>query len=68
MDTDRKPFLSFEDQILHLKKKGITFNKVSEFDAKNYLKNNNNFFKRRFNFSCGCGHSLIYPVGTWGHL
>ncbi|WP_296242280.1 Abi family protein [uncultured Faecalicoccus sp.] len=45
MDTDRKPFLSFEDQILHLKKKGITFNKVSEFDAKNYLKNNNNFFK-----------------------
>ena len=45
MDTDRKPFLSFEDQILHLKKEGITFNKVSEFDAKNYLKNNNNFFK-----------------------
>ena len=23
---------------------------------------------RRFNFSCGCWHSLIYPVGTWGHL
>ena len=40
MDGERKPFLSYEDQIRHLKQKGITFNIVSESDAKDYLKNN----------------------------
>ena len=45
MDGERKPFLSYEAQIRHLKQKGITFNIVSESDAKDYLKNNNNLFK-----------------------
>lgn len=40
-----KPFLLTKSQILHLKEKGITFNNSSEKEAKDYLQNNNNFFK-----------------------
>ncbi|WP_454949708.1 Abi family protein [Dialister invisus] len=37
--------LSYEEQINHLKSKGILFNKVSDTEALEYLKLNNNFFK-----------------------
>lgn len=42
---ERKPKLSVEEQIEHLKVKGITFNIVTELEARNYLNENNNFFK-----------------------
>jgi len=42
---NKKPKLSIDDQIIHLKKKGITFNILSEDDAKEYLTENNNYFK-----------------------
>lgn len=40
-----KKKLSYEDQIQHLKSKGISFDAMSETDALAYLKSNNNFFK-----------------------
>lgn len=40
-----KPFLNTEQQIEHLKEKGITFTHTTEEEAKEYLKNNNNLFK-----------------------
>ena len=41
----RKPKLSVEEQIEHLKAKGITFNIVKEQEAYSYLNENNNYFK-----------------------
>lgn len=40
-----KKKLSYEEQIQHLKSKGISFDAMSETDALAYLKSNNNFFK-----------------------
>lgn len=40
-----KPKLSYQEQIEHLKAKGVLFNNISEQDALQYLKENNNFFK-----------------------
>ena len=40
-----KPMLSANEQINHLKNKGITFNLPTESEAKEYLTKNNNFFK-----------------------
>ncbi len=45
MENERKPFLSIDDQVTHLKGKGVTFNLVTEEEAKDYLQNNNNLFK-----------------------
>lgn len=42
---DCKPMLTIEGQIEHLKSKGITFNLVNEDDAREYLRNNNYYFK-----------------------
>lgn len=36
---------SAEEQILHMKKKGIAFSNISEVDAARYLDSNNNYFK-----------------------
>ncbi len=44
-DKIKKPLLTAEDQIQHLKDKEITFNYITEDDAKNYLLYNNNLFK-----------------------
>lgn len=41
----KKPLLSAQQQINHMKLKGITFNFINEIDAINYLKNNNNYFR-----------------------
>lgn len=42
----RKPKLSAEEQIAHLKvKKGVLFSIDTEEQALSYLNNNNNFFK-----------------------
>lgn len=41
----RKPKLSLDGQIEHLKEKGITFTIMDEDDARDYLQNNNNYFK-----------------------
>ena len=40
-----KPKLSYQEQVEHLKAKGVLFNNISEQDALQYLKENNNFFK-----------------------
>ena len=40
-----KPMLNASEQINHLKDKGIKFELISEIDAENYLKGNNNYFK-----------------------
>ena len=45
MENERKPFLSIDDQVTHLKSKGVTFNLVTEEEAEDYLQNNNNLFK-----------------------
>ncbi len=41
----KKPMLGVDDLILHMKSKGISFNEISEEDAKAYLHKNNNYFK-----------------------
>lgn len=40
-----KKLLSIEELIEHMKKKGITFNKVSEIEAKEFLQKNNYYMK-----------------------
>ena len=40
-----KPKLSTEEQVQHLVAKGVKFTVVSEEDATNYLRQNNNYFK-----------------------
>lgn len=40
-----KPMLNAEEQITHLKNKGVKFELMSEVDAENYLKANSNYFK-----------------------
>ena len=40
-----KPMLNAEEQINHLKNKGIKFELISEEDAERYLKENSNYFK-----------------------
>lgn len=42
---ENKPILNIDDQIKHLKNKGVTFELINEDEAKNYLKYNNNYFK-----------------------
>ena len=42
---EKKIKLSYEEQIEHLKKKGVEFNIISEDDAKNILMIKNNFYK-----------------------
>ena len=42
---EKKIKLSYEEQIEHLKKKGVKFNIISEDDAKNILVIKNNFYK-----------------------
>lgn len=44
MEND-KPRLSLDEQIQHLKGKGILFNIIDEGSAKQYLKYNNNYYK-----------------------
>lgn len=44
MEND-KPRLSLDEQIQHLKCKGILFNIMDEGSAKQYLKYNNNYYK-----------------------
>lgn len=41
----QKKFLSPQEQIEHLKRKGVTFNYISEEKAKEYLRKNNNYYK-----------------------
>ena len=40
-----KALIKTEQQVEHLKNKGITFSYCSESDAADYLRDNNNFFK-----------------------
>lgn len=40
-----KPRLSLDEQIQHLKDKGILFNIMDEDSSKQYLKYNNNYYK-----------------------
>lgn len=41
----KKPKLSLDEQIEHLKDKGVSFQLMNESDAKKYLEQNNNYFK-----------------------
>lgn len=43
--TITKPKLSIDEQIEHLKAKGVLFSVMNERDAKDYLARNNNYFK-----------------------
>ncbi|SFA87123.1 Abi-like protein [Acetitomaculum ruminis DSM 5522] len=47
MNKVTKPFLKIEDQLKHMESKGITFNIISRDEARNYLTENNNYFKLR---------------------
>lgn len=47
MNRTEKPLLSIEKQVEHLKSKGVRFTYMSEEQAIEYLKNNNNYFKLR---------------------
>ena len=40
-----KPKLSLDGQIEHLKENGVRFNIMNEMEAKEYLAQNNNYFK-----------------------
>lgn len=40
-----RPMLSADEQVAHLKEKGVTFNLFSEHDAAEYLRSNNYYFK-----------------------
>jgi len=42
---NRKPILSVQEQILHLKNKGVRFDIICEKEAEEYLSCNNNYFK-----------------------
>ena len=43
--TSAKLILSCNEQIAHLKEKGVTFDKFSEDEAKIYLSSHNNLFR-----------------------
>lgn len=45
IQVKQRPKLSYADQILHLEKKGVTFNRVSKAEAVTYLMETNNLFK-----------------------
>ncbi len=47
MSRTDKPLLNTEQQIQHLKSKGVRFDLISEEDALAYLRTNNNYFKLR---------------------
>lgn len=47
MDKALKPMLDIDGQIQHLLSKGVRFEKMSETDAREYLRKNNNYFKLR---------------------
>lgn len=42
-----KPWLTPEQQIEHLERKGVAFNLMSKQEALSYLKHNNNYFRFR---------------------
>ena len=45
MYKQSNPMLNASEQINYLKNKGVKFELISESDAENYLKINNNYFK-----------------------
>lgn len=47
MNPIDQPLLTIEDQVAHLKSKGVTFNIMSEDEAISYLLESNNYFKLR---------------------
>ena len=47
-----KPWLTPEQQIEHLERKGVAFSLMSKQDALDYLKHNNNYFRLR-SYRCG---------------
>ncbi len=42
-----KPWLTPEQQIEHLERKGVAFNLMSKQEVLSYLKHNNNYFRLR---------------------
>ena len=42
MENERKPFLSIDDQVTHLKGKGVTFNLVTEEEGQLVLREKKN--------------------------
>lgn len=45
MSAENKPKLSVEEQVAHLRQKGVKFEIISEEGALEYLSKNNNYFK-----------------------
>lgn len=46
-NRSEKPWLTPDEQIAHLKMKGVRFDLISEIDARTYLAENNNYFRIR---------------------
>lgn len=69
----KKPMLNTNDQIEHLKRKGVKFEICSETDAFNYLRYNNNFFKltsyrKNYDKYIGGDKEGLYINLDFGHL
>lgn len=47
MTNKPKPWLTPEQQVSHLKSKGVRFDLMDELSAEQYLRNNNNYFRLR---------------------
>lgn len=45
MDYIKKPLLTPQEQVAHLKENGVAFNRITENEAESYLRKNNNYFK-----------------------
>ena len=54
---NNKPRLSLDEQIQHLKDKGILFNIMDEDSAKQYLKYNNNYYNESWK---SCNHNFYF--------
>lgn len=68
MSTEKRPLLRAQEQIDHLKTKGVVFDLCTEIEAMNYLAKNNNYFKLRA-FRNGFFKNQYGPdAGKYAHL
>ena len=73
VDKKLKPSLAVDEQIAHLKSKGVTFNLCSEDEAAEYLHSANNFlrtssYRRLYPVKASGRHSGEYADLDFGHL
>ena len=63
-----KNLLSVDEQIEHMKQKGITFNYISEEDAKVFLSQNNYYMKLAAYVLLEHSHQQTHGIGILPHL